>query len=68
MKQFFKLSAYADDVVVIVDKQKDIDTLVKNINVFSVLSSAKVNWEKSKAITFSEKLRQNLVLPGGYLE
>lgn len=46
----FKLSAYADDVVVIVKKQEDIDTLVENINGFGVLSSAKINWGKSEAV------------------
>jgi len=74
----FKLSAYADDVVVFVKKQDDIDTLVENINVFGELSSAKINWGKSeaitvtgelsrKAITVTGELSRKLVLPAGLI-
>lgn len=61
----FKLSAYADDVVVFVRKQEDIDTLAENINAFGTLSSAKINWEKSKALTLSDELSRELVFPPG---
>lgn len=37
------LSAYADDIVVLISDQKDIDTLVKILNDFKEISSAKVN-------------------------
>lgn len=61
----FKLSAYADDVVIITEKQEDIDTLVESINEFGVMSSAKINWGKSEAITFGDELCKKLVLPAG---
>jgi len=44
------LSAYADDVVVLISDQKDIDTVVNILNDFKKISSAKVNWAKSEAI------------------
>lgn len=53
----FKLSAYADDVIVLVNKQKDIDMMEETINLFGVTSSAKVNWLK--------RLWGQLSLPGG---
>ena len=43
-----KISAYADDVVVVLNKQTDIDRLVENVSVFNNISSAKVNWAKSE--------------------
>lgn len=60
----FKLSAYADDVVVIVNSQADIDHLVYIVEQFRLVSSAKVNWGKSEAILVGESL-QGLSLPGG---
>lgn len=60
----FKLSAYADDVVVIVNAQADIDHLVYIVEQFRLVSSAKVNWGKSEAILVGESL-QGLSLPGG---
>ncbi len=50
----FKLSAYADDVVIFVKNQDDINSLVECINNFNVLSSAKINWGKSEAILSGE--------------
>nr|BAC82606.1 pol-like protein [Takifugu rubripes] len=44
-----KLMAYADDVVVIVNTQRDIQVLGETIELFKALSSAKVNWTKSVA-------------------
>ena len=44
------LSAYADDVVVIVKSQKDIEHLIKTVSDFGKISSAKVNWNKSEAL------------------
>ena len=42
----FILSAYADDIIVIVKKQKDIQTLGNIVSTFRQISAAKVNWEK----------------------
>lgn len=61
----FKLSDYADDVIVIVKKQEDIDSLVENINIFGTLSSAKINWKKSEAVIVGDELSRSLFyLPG----
>ena len=46
----FSLSAYADDVVVVVNGQRDVDTLIHVAKKFGRISSAKVNWSKSEAI------------------
>ena len=40
-----KLLAYADDVVVVLNKQRDICVLEENMGLFNRLSSAKMNWE-----------------------
>lgn len=40
------LSAYADDVVVLIHKQSDVHSLLNLIKDFKNLSSAKVNWQK----------------------
>ena len=64
-QQVFKLSAYADDVVVIVKKQDDIDVLVETADVFGTLSSAKVNWGKSETLATSDELSGQLILPQG---
>lgn len=63
----FKLSACADDVIILVNKQSDIDLLVKHVNMFGLFSSAKVNWTKSEAVMVGEKLRSQLSLTGGLL-
>lgn len=49
-EEVFKLSAYADDVAVLVSGQRDIDTLLKLCDEFKAVSSAKVNWSKSLAL------------------
>ncbi len=43
------LSAYADDVVILVNKQNDVDTLLKTLRDFEIISSARINWGKSEA-------------------
>ena len=60
-----KLSAYADDVVIVLNKQADINTLVANVSVFNHISSAKVNWAKSEAVVVGAGLQGTLSLPGG---
>ncbi len=44
------LSAYADDVVVMVSKQSDVQVLSELLGKFKVLSSANINWNKSEAL------------------
>ena len=46
----FKLSAYADDVAVLVSGQRDINMMLKMFDDFRGVSSAKVNWLKSVAM------------------
>ncbi|XP_063765417.1 transposon TX1 uncharacterized 149 kDa protein [Eleginops maclovinus] len=60
-----KLSAYADDVMVIVKTQQDINALTDTVGVFSKLSSARVNWGKSEALAVGAGHFHGLVLPGG---
>ncbi len=58
-----KLSAYADDVIVFVNNQEEVDILGITIDDFGKLSSAKVNWTKSEAIvcgTWEGKCLPNL--------
>ncbi len=45
-----KLSAYADDLVIMVDNQQDIDMLTNIVAQYGKISSAKVNWSKSEAL------------------
>ncbi len=59
------LSAYADDVVVLISDQKDIDTFVKCLNDFKEISSAKVNWAKSEAVLVGHWLQGAPKLPNG---
>ncbi len=59
------LSAYADDVVVLISDQKDIDTFVKFVNDFKEISSAKVNWAKSEAVLVGHWLQGAPKLPNG---
>jgi len=44
------LSAYADDVMVFVSGQKDVQSLFDVINDFTFISSAKVNWKKCETL------------------
>lgn len=71
MKVFFlhqgeihhQISAYADDIIIMVNGQRDINYMEGIINDFGIISSAKVNWEKSDALALG-KWEQGLpVLP-----
>lgn len=46
----YALSAYANDVVVLIKNQKEIEILKEIVNNFGVISAAKVNWMKTEAI------------------
>ena len=60
-----KLSAYADDVVVVLNTQRDTSVLEENVGLLNRLSSSKVNWEKGEALSVKKDSLSELVLPGG---
>ena len=60
-----KLSAFADDVVVVLNTQRDICVIEENLGLFNRLSSAKVNKEKSEAVSVKKDSLSELVLLGG---
>ncbi|KAI4902093.1 hypothetical protein NFI96_000916 [Prochilodus magdalenae] len=45
------LSAYADDVTVLVTAQEDVEVLESSLEVYEKASSAKVNWGKSEGFS-----------------
>uniref|UniRef100_A0AAQ6ILA1 Reverse transcriptase domain-containing protein n=1 Tax=Anabas testudineus TaxID=64144 RepID=A0AAQ6ILA1_ANATE len=59
------LSAYADDVVVLVKSQTEIRTLEDIVTAFGNVSSAKVNWHKSAALAVGRWRGGLPTLPGG---
>ncbi len=61
----FCLSAYADDVIILVNKQEDIHVLSKLIEEFEKWSSAKVNWKKSDALLLGVWNEGKPTLPEG---
>ncbi|KAI4890612.1 hypothetical protein NFI96_004370 [Prochilodus magdalenae] len=61
----FCVSAYADDVVVMVGSQTEVDVLSGILKDFQVLSSAKVNWAKSEAFLVGEWRGEEPRLPDG---
>ena len=61
----FKLSVYADDLIVLVKSQQDIDILTDTVKDFGFISSARVNWGKSEALMAGGELGGRLGLPGG---
>lgn len=61
---FVKLSAYADDLAVMISGQKDVDVLTTMVNDFKVLSSAKINWSKSEALLVGGWRGGQPTLPG----
>ena len=61
------LSAYADDIIVIVKKQKDIQELGKIVCDFKTMSAARVNWGKSEALAVGSWEGGLPSLPGGLM-
>lgn len=45
-----KLSAYADDIVVLINDQEYVNRLIKIVEDFGKISSSKINWSKSSAM------------------
>ncbi|KAI3359011.1 hypothetical protein L3Q82_015395 [Scortum barcoo] len=63
----FKLSAYADDVVALVNSQKDIDILTNTVDQFGCISSARVNWGKSEAVVVGDRSKVGLRNGNGFV-
>ncbi len=59
------LSAYADDVIVMISRQGDIRTLLKLLSAFRGVSSASVNWRKSEALLLGKWIEGKPELPEG---
>ncbi len=60
-----KLSAYADDVVVLISNQNYVNVMLQTLDDFRNVSSAKVNWQKSEAIIVGNWLNGEPILPAG---
>ena len=63
----YVVSAYADDLMVMVNTQKDVEKLKDTVTGFEMISAAKVNWEKSEALAVGEWKNGLPKLPGGLL-
>lgn len=61
----FTLSAYADDVIIMVKNQEEVNNLSRIVESFCKLSSARVNWAKSEALAIGSWLSGLPRLPGG---
>lgn len=61
----FCLSAYADDLIIVINKQSDINVLSRLIEDFGKWSSAKVNWKKSEAFLLGDWKEGKPSLPEG---
>lgn len=64
-KSTFCLSAYADDVIIMLNKQNDVHLLLRTLRDFETISSAKINWSKSEAVLVGKWERAIPILPGG---
>lgn len=58
-------SAYADDVLVIIKSQNDVEKTTLIVNEFGKISSAKVNWKKSSGLIVGDWRDEKPMLPGG---
>ena len=56
-------SAYADDIIIFITNQEDINRLGKIVDTFGKISAAKVNWAKSEALAVG---RWSAGLPGNW--
>lgn len=61
----YQISAYADDVMVFVNRQQDVNILKTVCKDFGVISAAKINWEKSDALAIGHWDQGLPILPGG---
>lgn len=60
-----KLSAYADDVIVLINDQEDVNRLTRIVEDFGKISSSKVNWSKSSALLVGNWQAEKTTLPCG---
>ena len=63
----FFLSAYADDIIVAIREDNDIKTLTHIVERYGKISSAKVNWEKSTALSVGNWQQERPKLPEGLI-
>jgi len=61
------LSAYADDVMVLINGQNDVHILLNLIKDFMLLSSAKVNWTKCETLLVGQWVDGKPNLPNGLI-
>ena len=61
----FISSAYADDIIIFIKNQGDINRLGEIVETFGKLSAAKVNWAKSEALAVGKWSAGLPQLPGG---
>lgn len=54
-----KLTAYADDITVIIRSDDDVKNLISCLNIFQNASSARVNWEKTDTLLLGHWTNQN---------
>ncbi len=59
------MSAYAEDIMVSISGQNEIDKLVDIVNSYGTFSSAKVNWAQTAAYLVGQWKEEKMVLPGG---
>lgn len=59
------LSAYADDVIVMITRQSDIQVLLRLLRTFKGLSSARINWGKSESLLIGKWADGKPELPEG---
>ena len=60
-----QLSAYADDIMVMIKGQADIDELASIVQDFAAISAARVNWAKSDALAVGQWTGGLPALPAG---
>ncbi len=61
------VSAYADDVIVMINRQSDIQVLSRLLKTFNGLSSARVNWSKSETLLLGKWAHGKPELPEGLI-
>lgn len=60
-----KLSAYADDITVIVRNAHDVQVLKEALKIYEGASSAKLNWQKTEALWYGSEGNSQKMLSGG---
>jgi len=61
--QFIKMSAYADDLTVLIRANQDVNVVKKCLETYEKASSAKVNWGQSVAVWCGHD-NNGSILPG----